>query len=148
MKKLIMTAVVVGIAVSIQLIACAAAKKCTVSGAVLIKVKAPVYIQLVDREVFEGTKKELGYAAIIQIGNDEVKEGRAPFIFENVVPGVYAIRAFQDVNGNGKLDSGKLGPQEPWGVYKSVRPLLRGPKFDEVSFEIRSDLTGIEIPVK
>jgi uncharacterized protein (DUF2141 family) len=145
MKKIIMA---VSVTIAIQLIACAAAKKCTISGEVLIKVKAPVYIQLVDREVFEGTKNKLGYAAIIQIGDDEVKKGRAPFSFTNVVPGVYAIRAFQDTNGNGKLDSGKLGPQEPWGGYKTVRPLFRGPKFEEVSFEVRGDLSGIEIPVK
>jgi uncharacterized protein (DUF2141 family) len=52
------------------------------------------------------------------------------------------------VNGNGKLDAGKFGPKEPWGMYRPKRPLFRGPKFKEIKFEVNTDMTNIEFEVK
>jgi len=46
--------------------------------------------------------------------------------FENVAPGSYAVSAFHDANGNGKLDSNFLGlPLEAVGM--SNNPKLNGP---------------------
>ncbi|MGU3539227.1 DUF2141 domain-containing protein [Methylobacterium sp. A54F] len=42
--------------------------------------------------------------------------GRQTFVFRGVAPGTYAVAAFQDRNGNGRLDRTGLGlPVEPYG---------------------------------
>lgn len=46
--------------------------------------------------------------------------------FEAIAPGVYAVKVFQDVNGNGVLDVSWLGwPKEPLGFSNDV-PLNMG----------------------
>lgn len=56
--------------------------------------------------------------------------------FENVPAGTYAISAFHDANGNGKLDSNFLGlPLESVGM--SNNPKLNGPpRFKPARFKI------------
>ena len=61
---------------------------------------------------------------------------------------MYAIRVFQDVNGNGDLDIGSFGPKEPWGTYRNVRPKFRGPKFEEMAFDVKETMKDIVIEVK
>ncbi len=52
--------------------------------------------------------------------------------------GEYAIAVFQDVNGNGKLDTGGLlgMPREPYCFSNNFRPMshLRGPRFADCQF--------------
>ena len=46
---------------------------------------------------------------------------RASFTFRDVAPGAYAVAAFQDANGNGRLDRTGLGlPLEPYGFSGAV----------------------------
>lgn len=59
--------------------------------------------------------------------------------FENVPTGRYAIRAYQDVNGNHKLDKWILGPTEPWG-YSFQDKMNFPPEFDDVSFDLLYDM--------
>jgi uncharacterized protein (DUF2141 family) len=51
------------------------------------------------------------------------------FVFDGLVPGRYAVAAYQDLNGNGELDRSLLGlPVEPYGftndVGRSERPTI------------------------
>ena len=47
----------------------------------------------------------------------------------------YAIAAYCDINGNGRLDKNFFGaPTEPYGFSGSIRPLFRAPSFQEASF--------------
>jgi uncharacterized protein (DUF2141 family) len=49
------------------------------------------------------------------------------------------IAVFQDVNSNGKLDKHFLGyPIEPYGFSGKVSSKLRSPKWEEVSFDVKS----------
>ena len=49
-----------------------------------------------------------------------------------IAPGAYALRAFQDLNGNGQLDRPMIGPpSEPWAVSNNVRHSFRAPRFEE-----------------
>jgi uncharacterized protein (DUF2141 family) len=51
-------------------------------------------------------------------------------VFENVVPGKYAVAFFQDENGNGKLDTSLLGiPTEGFGFSKDAMGKLGPPTF-------------------
>jgi uncharacterized protein (DUF2141 family) len=50
--------------------------------------------------------------------------------FEDLPPGQYAAVAFQDANGNGKLDKNFLGiPKEPYGFSNGARGSAGPPKF-------------------
>ena len=54
-----------------------------------------------------------------------------------IAPGTYAIETFQDLNANGEMDMTWLGfPEEPFGFSRDVRPHLRKPSFNQVSFTL------------
>jgi uncharacterized protein (DUF2141 family) len=64
--------------------------------------------------------------------------GKAVTLFQDLAPGAYAISAYQDVNGNGKLDMSWLGyPNEPWGFSNDPRPARR-PDFADARFDVGS----------
>ncbi len=53
-------------------------------------------------------------------------------------PGRYVFAAFQDLNGNGKLDRNFWGvPTEPYGFTRSPTTKWRAPSFEEVASEVR-----------
>ena len=55
----------------------------------------------------------------------------------NLPPGRYAIESFQDVNGNGRMDTSLLGlPLEPYGFSRDARPFLSKPGFGAVAFTL------------
>jgi len=52
--------------------------------------------------------------------------------FEGLRPGVYAVCAFHDRNGSGRLTQNFLGiPQEEWGMSGNPRVRYRAPRFDQ-----------------
>jgi uncharacterized protein (DUF2141 family) len=54
---------------------------------------------------------------------------------KDLPPGRYAIESFQDVNGNGRMDTSWLGlPEEPFGFSRDAKPFLSRPGFGEVAF--------------
>jgi uncharacterized protein (DUF2141 family) len=63
--------------------------------------------------------------------------GENTITLRNVPVGTYAIETFQDVNGNGKMDTSWIGiPQEPFGFSRDARPVLSKPGFAKVKFEV------------
>lgn len=72
---------------------------------------------------------------------DEVK-----FQFPDLATGNYAILVFQDINGNGKLDSNLLGmPTEPWGASLQGKRIFGAPDWKDTSFAITDSGTAITI---
>jgi uncharacterized protein (DUF2141 family) len=62
--------------------------------------------------------------------------------FEDLPPGEYAAVAFQDVNGNGRLDKNFLGmPKEPYGFSNSARGSAGPPKFSAAAVTLHPDGT-------
>ena len=58
-------------------------------------------------------------------------------VLKDLPPGRYAIETFQDINGNGKMDTSWLGlPLEPYGFSRDARPFLAKPGFGEVAFAL------------
>ena len=125
----------------------AQAEEFSVGGEITFQKTGDLYIGLVNEEEFGGPK-ESPFRSVLKVGREEIKKGRAPFLFLKVPRGTYAIRCFQDVNGNKKLDMGSFGPKEPWGTYRPKRPAFRGPKFEEISFTVDRDMTDIQIQVR
>jgi uncharacterized protein (DUF2141 family) len=62
--------------------------------------------------------------------------------FRELPPGLYAAVAFQDVNGNGKLDKNFLGmPKEPYGFSNGARGAAGPPKFSAAAVTLNPDGT-------
>ena len=62
--------------------------------------------------------------------------------FKDLPPGQYAAVAFQDSNGNGKLDKNFLGiPKEPYGFSNGARGTAGPPKFSAAAVTLQSDAT-------
>jgi len=60
--------------------------------------------------------------------------------FKDLPPGQYAAAAFQDFNGNGRLDKNFLGiPKEPYGFSNSARGPTGPPKFAEAAMTLNPD---------
>jgi len=113
----------------------------SVSGTVAFHKSGDIYVEFITPE-----GSTLQPPAGLQLAVKE-KSGKVSFKFDQVPSGRYALQAFRDTNGNGKLDFGAVGPKEPWGFYRNVRPLLRGPGFDEIAFEVNRDLV-VDLEVK
>jgi uncharacterized protein (DUF2141 family) len=63
--------------------------------------------------------------------------GETVITLRNLVPGTYAIEAYQDVNSNDRMDKSWIGlPLEPYGFSRDARPVLSKPGFDRVKFTV------------
>jgi uncharacterized protein (DUF2141 family) len=70
---------------------------------------------------------------------------RALFTFQGVAPGTYAVAAYQDSNGDGRLDRTGLGlPLEPYGFSGAVSRRAR-PDFAEAAFALREPGTALRV---
>jgi uncharacterized protein (DUF2141 family) len=69
-----------------------------------------------------------------------IRCGISEMTFIGIIPGKYAIRYFQDENGNGELDKNKLGiPTEGYGFSNNAYGMF-GPKpFKDWLFEVNDD---------
>jgi uncharacterized protein (DUF2141 family) len=62
--------------------------------------------------------------------------------FKDLPPGEYAAVAYQDFNGNGKLDKSFLGiPKEPYGFSNGARGSAGPPPFSAAAVTVRPDGT-------
>jgi len=64
---------------------------------------------------------------VCTVGAEGLAKREVSFRFENVPQGTYCIKAFQDVDGDRRLEIGRFGPKEPSGFYRPSRPTFRGP---------------------
>jgi hypothetical protein len=118
-----------------------------ISGEVSFPGSGTLYLELCTRAEFEGKRRCTSQTRILV--DDKLRRARrASFSFRGVPRGSYAVRGYQDANGNGKLDSGTFGPKEPWGTYRPKRPLFRGPRFDEISFPLERSLGGVALELR
>ena len=68
-------------------------------------------------------------------------------VFKHLPEGEYAIAFFQNINDNGKLDTGLFGiPSEPIGISNYDRKAKAPPKFNRAKFEVKNDMK-IKIPL-
>jgi uncharacterized protein (DUF2141 family) len=132
----------------------------TISGEVKFKKTGNIHLELLTEEQFKADddddddenaseEHESVSNLIFEIGEKELEQKKVTFEFTDIPPGIYVIQGFQDVNGNGKLDEGMFGPKEPWGMSMlTKKPKFRGPKLEEVKFEVTQDITNMVIEVK
>ncbi|HUN92041.1 MAG TPA: DUF2141 domain-containing protein [Burkholderiaceae bacterium] len=73
--------------------------------------------------------------------------GSVTVVFSGLAPGSYAVSAYQDLDGNGKLNKNLLGiPTEPYGFSRDARGRTGPPSFDDAKFDLPA--AGAEIVVR
>jgi uncharacterized protein (DUF2141 family) len=74
----------------------------------------------------------------------QMKAGAARLAFPGLAPGRYALRAFADENGNGKLDTNLMGlPTERYGFSNDAKGHRGAPGFDAAAIRIDADLQAV-----
>lgn len=69
------------------------------------------------------------------------KNGEIQLTFPNVPKGVYAVRIYQDVNKDGKIETGIFSiPLEPFGFSNNATSTFGPPSFKAASFKVQQDL--------
>jgi len=107
----------------------------TSSGAVMVALSS-------DPDGFAGKGDPVNQAKIVVTG------ATASATFTGLKPGTYAIRAFHDLNGNGRLDANAFGiPTEPYAFSNNARGTMGPPSWSAAAFEVRSGDNGQTIDI-
>ena len=101
---------------------------------------APVMLAVYKKCVpFPDDKAAISYLTVNPTGNKAIAEFDIP-------DGEYAVAIFQDINKNGKLDTGWFGiPKEPYCFSNNFKPIMSAPKFEDCSFVIKDSPKNLEI---
>jgi uncharacterized protein (DUF2141 family) len=72
--------------------------------------------------------------------------GEMTVTFDGLTPGEYGVKAYQDENRNGELDT-VMGvmPTEPYALSNDAMPTMSGPPWDDAKFTLRPGATTIVI---
>src|SRR5215470_3916412 len=74
--------------------------------------------------------------------------GTVGFTVHDLPPGKYAVAAYHDENGNGRLDFDPTGvPTEGYGVSNDARNPLAPPEFAKAAFELRDEKKSIAVNI-
>jgi len=72
-----------------------------------------------------------------------------PLTFENVEPGTYAVKIFQDLNGDEKMGTNALGiPNEPFGFSNNAMGNFGPPSFKQAAFEVGKEPLVIKLKLR
>jgi len=75
--------------------------------------------------------------------------GQVRLVLHDVAPGDYAVSAYQDLNGDGKLSTNMMGlPTEPYGFSNNARGAFGPPAFKDAAFTVPAQGVTIELQVK
>ncbi|AUD07551.1 DUF2141 domain-containing protein [Spirosoma pollinicola] len=70
-----------------------------------------------------------------KIAVDVPASGDVTITFDGLAPGRYAVRIYQDLNANQKMDFSGQMPTEPFG-FSNVTMLMGPPTFDQCAFDL------------
>jgi uncharacterized protein (DUF2141 family) len=114
-----------------------------VAGEVRFKKSAPIFLRLIALD--EAKKEVVVREQIIDLTAEDIARASIHFELAGLAPGRYALKCFQDTNGNKKIDIGMFGPKEPWSTYRLARPKFRPPRFEEMAFDAVQDVTNAHL---
>jgi uncharacterized protein (DUF2141 family) len=73
----------------------------------------------------------------IAVQTADASTGSAVAVFHDLTPGRYAVAAYQDRNGNRRLDKNMVGiPTEPYGFSNGARGSMGPPSFESAAFDV------------
>lgn len=85
-------------------------------------------------------------AKAIQVFKQATAQQGSQVVIRNLPAGRYAIKAFLDLNGNGKLDINFVGmPKEPYGYSNDARAKFGPPDITAASFEQKNTNQNLTI---
>lgn len=123
--------------------AAAPSGKLTVHFSGIEEFKGNVLISLADsREIFESDDKVTRSAVV------PADARRVTAIFDALPAGDYAVKIFQDADGNQKLDIGLMGPKEKYGFSNNVMGFMGPPDFDDAKFSFDGSELEVEIEAR
>jgi uncharacterized protein (DUF2141 family) len=93
-------------------------------------------------EDFDSRSRALRY------GKVKPADGRAVFLFEDLPAGDYAIKVFQDSDGDEELDIGLFGPEEAYGFSNGARGTFGPPSWQDARFRFAGGDETVEIAVQ
>jgi len=80
---------------------------------------------------------------------EDAKDDTVRVVFPAVPYGMYAIKVFQDLDGDGKLKTGFMGaPEEPWGFSNDATGFMGPADFSDAKFELDSPELELTIHLK
>lgn len=115
----------------------------TVSGKIFFEKEGNIYVSMTTESQFMNKDASPTRRCVLSTSADSTDTEWVTFEFDSLVAGEYVISAFQDVNGNGKLDMGWKGPKEPYG-FSGPRPRFM-PKFNDLKFEVGQSVCDMMI---
>lgn len=103
-----------------------------------------IQIALYDRASHDGHDQKPILATSV-----EAKAPETIVTLPDVLPGVYALKMFQDIHRSGTFAMNKLGmPEEPFGFSNDALPLLDQPSFDAAKFDLTNDPARIVVHLR
>ena len=82
----------------------------------------------------------------IQLKQVAISQKAASCVFEGLGPGTYAVAAYHDENGNGKLDTNFLGiPSEGVAASNDAKGTMGPPSFEKAKLTVATVDLGITI---
>ena len=78
----------------------------------------------------------------------KAKQGSVGFTVHGLPPGRYAVTAYHDENGNGRLDFDPTGvPTEGYGVSNDARNPLAPPEFAKAAFDLQDQNKSVTVNI-
>ena len=111
----------------------------TVSGECQVTGHGQLYVFLVDERSFSVPMSGIRTVTRTLAASSPERQ-RVAFSF-SVPGGTYGIRCYLDMNGNGALDRGFLGPLEPWGMSWRSQRRAGFPRFADIAFAVAGDVS-------
>ncbi|MDX2151611.1 MAG: DUF2141 domain-containing protein [Bryobacteraceae bacterium] len=95
--------------------------------------RGKVAVALFDNAAAYPTKPEKARASV----REAIVNGEARVEFKDLPAGTYAIAAYHDANGNGKMDTNFIGiPKEPTGASNDAKGRMGPPSFKAAQFSL------------
>jgi uncharacterized protein (DUF2141 family) len=123
------------------------------SGTIEVKVKGVIDGQGKVRVALEKSAKDFdsgSFDTAKYLSRVEDAKGDSVRVTFPAVPyGTYAIKTFQDLDGDGKLKTGFLGaPEEPWGFSNDATGFMGPADFSDAKFELDAPELELTIHLK
>jgi uncharacterized protein (DUF2141 family) len=85
----------------------------------------------------------------LQLKKVGIQQRTASCVFEGLAPGTYAVAAYHDENGNGKLDTNFLGiPSEGVAASNDAKGTMGPPSFENAKFAVSSTDRAITVHLR
>ncbi len=102
----------------------------------------------VSAGIYNSEKSFLQASEALVLVRIKAAQGSIGFTVHGLPPGQYAVAAYHDENGNGRLDFDPTGaPTEGYGVSNNARNPVAPPEFAKAAFELRDQNKSVTVNI-